>query len=168
MSRFTNGAVLPKPEIVEQRAYSLPDSGTDPARLTDCGESCLSAIVAEATGFQLSPGCIRAALSLPAEDGRTTGKMLTQFLLGIGIESWNLVQTPGDAWTTCAGLRHHGRYVAILGSWLEADALHWYLAYERSTSGVYVMDPWTAQYLWLTKTVFLERFRSETVVAKLW
>lgn len=168
MSRFTHGVVLPPPPVVSQKAALLPDGSIDPAALTDCGEACLSAALRVATSYTLSPGCIRQMLGEPRDNGRTLGHELSGALNALGVQAWELRENASFIWDALARSRHHGRYTAILGYWLAFPSLHWVLAYQRDSIGVWVMDPWNADLRYISEGAVRTAYANSAVVINLW
>lgn len=167
MTRFVPGAVLPVPAVVPQRQALLPDGTIDPAAETDCGEACLASVLEAASGFALSPGCIRQALGIGEVNGRTVANQVAAFLIGMGVEAFQRHDDAALAWNNLGELRHHGKYQVLLGYWLEFPALHWVLAYERTSNAVRVMDPWHAVHTTLLQPFFRDRYAGDRVVAQL-
>lgn len=167
MQRFSKGAILPVPPVVKQRDALNPDGSVDTAATTDCGEACLSSILEVATSFHVSPGCIRESLGLPMYDGRTTAVELVSFLNAMGVESWRVREASPGAWDLLAALRHSGRFVVVLGRWETFDALHWVVAYQRTSQTVWYMDPWSGTHAELGRVHFDGRFEGDMVIAKL-
>lgn len=167
MSRFTAGVVLPVPPIVAQRSALLPDGQVDPANTTDCGEACVASVLEVASGYRISPGCVRQALGEPRDNGRTVASELSRLLTGLGVPSWIYAEGAADSWEHCAKLRHYGFYRIVLGYWLTFPALHWVLAYERTSRSLRVMDPWGGEERSISEADFQTHYASAMVVAQL-
>lgn len=150
------GGVVPQPPAIGQNIAQLPDGTIDPFHANDCGETCAASILKAATSYCLSPGCIRQALSVNADDGLTSASSLALFLEAMGLAAQTSFLEVDQAWAQLQRLRHHGRYAIILGRWIGPSWLHWYLAYEGAPTDVHVMDPWSAS----TVLLSLERFRA--------
>lgn len=166
--KYAPGSPLPAPPIVGQNVALLPDGTVDPDHKTDCGESCVSSVVWASTEYSISPGCIRQAMNPTGPDGLTTGQMLARFLNGVGVRATRDVLYHGEIWKHLAELRNHGKYQIMLGNWLDPVLLHWVVAYERSSTGVWVMEPWSA-----TRREYQQQFvnassAGEVVTCYLW
>lgn len=138
--------VLKVPPVVSQRGALLPDGSVDPAGETDCGEACMSSGVDGINGLYISPGCIRQALGKSSASGNSTAANLSWYAGRIGRVSSQQSWGSGVQWEGLSKLRHHGRYVLILGTWVLPGYEHWVLAYERKAASVLVMDPWSGAY----------------------
>lgn len=168
MSRWTPQTYLPVPPVVGQRIALLPDGSIDPAALTDCGESCVSSVLQLATSYSIAPGCIRSAIGLPWDNGRSTTDELASFLTSMGVRSWVYASDANGAWAHLAHGRHYGYMRIILGRWIDTGHLHYMVAYERSSSVIECMDPWIGDYRSISVEAFLTRYQGEQVVANLW
>lgn len=143
--------VLDVPPIISQNEAVLPDGTIDPAHATDCGEACISSALASFRRLHLGPGCIRQALGLPADNGRTTSQEIARFATSLGLKAQMRTDQGADLWTSLSILRHHGRMLFCLVHFEGSGPLHWMLAYERGAEKVRLMDPWTGSYVELTK-----------------
>jgi len=133
--------LLPVPPVVAQLLTKLPDGNLDPARATDCGESCFASALAAIAGVWLSPGCIRGALGLPSGDGSSNAGELSDLWQRLGGSAYETTLTGDALWGELWRLRHHGRYALLLGDWITVGVLHWVLAYQRGASTLELMDP---------------------------
>lgn len=145
------------PPLVSQNIATLPDGAVDPEHANDCGESCLSSATGGLLGLFLAPGCIRMAVSSP--QGYTTAEQLSWFLgrLRIG----GAILQPDFA--QFQELRHYGRYLIALGTWIQPTFEHWMLAYEGTGDAVLFMDPWTGLYSKRTKEIFDTQYSLQAV-----
>lgn len=168
MSRFSRGQILPVPPIISQLHAVEPGGIIDPASTTDCGESCCASVISVATSFTVEPGCIREAMNLPRTNGSTTAADIARLLGAMAGKTTIYDGGAKMAWSVLGTLRRHGCYTLILGNWLSVDALHWYLAFARSSDRVECMDPWTATYVDVSREEFNAAFSGQLVVCDLW
>lgn len=166
--RYSPGTTLPAPPIVGQNVTLLPDGTVDPDHATDCGESCVAAVLLAHSGFEITPGCVRQAIAPGSTTGLTTGGMLARFLNGVGVRAIREYVYTADIWEHLADLRHHGKYVILLGNWLDPLLLHWVVAYQRTSTGVWVMEPWTGTRREYGRQFIIASFNGESVTCNLW
>lgn len=164
--RFTPGAVLPVPPVVSQLHALGPDGVPDEAAASDCGEACVASVLTVHTSYLLAPGCVRQALGKPRVSGLTTAGDLSGVLRGFGVDSWIRTE-PAHVWDDMARLRHFGRYVLVLGHWLQPSLLHWMLAYERDRDDLLCMDPWRANLIRMSAMEYETQDSGTSVVARL-
>lgn len=168
MTRFERGQVLPVPVPVAQRLARLPDGALDPDADSDCGEACVASVLSAATGFLLSPGCVRDALALRSGTGVTTARQLTTFLSAMGVATTAVDVSLDGGLRILHRLRHYGRYAIVLGDWVAEGVGHWVLAYEKTPVGFWVMDPWSGAHVLYTDEVFISRFAGIMAVSRIW
>lgn len=168
MMRWANGTPLTPPPIVGQNIAVDPDGTIDPDAATDCGESCVSSVLQVATSYSIPPGCIREAMHGPRGLGLTSADDLTRFLQQMAVSSYRSALSADEYWDALSRLRHYGQYRVILGNWVSDELLHWVVAYERSSTGVWVMDPWTATHVNYSREYVMSRQAQQFVVADLW
>lgn len=157
---------LPRPPVVAQNRYVLPDGNPDPQHANDCGESCVASVILATTGLQFSPGCLRQALGGANRSGLTTANDLRKLCEGCSLHGETLFMDMDELWTRLHQLRRAGHYMLILGYWLSFAEMHWYLAYEGDSQLVWVMDPWTALYTPLAESTVRMRANGCAVVVR--
>lgn len=136
---------LPTPPVVSQLQARLPDGQVDPARATDCGWACLSSALCGVKGIDLAPGCLREAAGLSEWNGTSTAAQIVSIGQRLGLDASAAIFGTDRLWRQLRRLRRHGRYVMLLGGWIDPTIGHWVLAYERDATSVEVMGPYSAE-----------------------
>lgn len=131
-----------RPVVVSQLRYPLPDGSPDPQAAQDCGESCVSSILATASGIALAPGALREALGGPNRAGQTTASDLEWLLSRLGV---GCTQGAGLEMTKLRSKVGAGYWVIALGYYQGPNELHWVIAYDYGSMRVWYMDPWVGR-----------------------
>ena len=155
--------IFPIPPIVAQRSTVGPTGEVDSAGSTDCGEACLSSAILAVRGIRIAPGCLRQALSLPPDNGSTTGAQLAVLWEGVGRKAAVRDLGVDILAGRDATLRRAEKYAVILGTWILPDLQHWMLAYHRQRGTWRVMDPWRGALVELSPGDFRDNY-SGTIV----
>lgn len=136
---------LPEPPVVSQLQALLPDGNVDPARATDCGWACLSSALAGISGIDLAPGCLREAAGLSEWNGTSTANQVLGVARRLGVNAEAATFGSPTLWRQLRRLRNHGRYMMLLGGWIDPTIGHWVLAYSRDSEAVEVMGPYSSR-----------------------
>jgi hypothetical protein len=145
------GGVLPLSSLPcwSQLRMVMPDGNPDPFQTSDCGETCVSMVVACVHGVAVSSGSIRATIHGVGGTGLTTGADLVRAFAAYHVQAATVdVQAP-SLQSAVASVLAVGRPCIILGIWpTPGGALHWLLV----TGAGKVMsynNPWSGGRSWL-------------------
>lgn len=131
-----------RPAIISQLLYLDPDGAPDPAATTDCGESCVSSILATDRQLRLSPGCIRQAWGKPASNGSSTAHDITWICGKLGLTS---SRNQGESRVELQSKVAAGWWAVALGEWIASGIEHWMLFYDFGPQNLWAMDPWNGK-----------------------
>jgi hypothetical protein len=143
----------------------LPDGVPDPEHFNDCGETCVSMVVAGVWGCPVEPGAIRQWLHGPSGTGLTSPSDLVAMLKHWSVRS-HVEQVSGiNAFKRVAAVVNGHRPVIMLGSWEGlGTALHWMIAVGNGNETLQYIDPWDGARDYITKANWLSLEDGQLVV----
>lgn len=148
-----------------QQDSIIPDGTEDVQRFNNCGETCVSMIVAGVWGTPIEPASIRQYLNGPGGSGLTDAWALVKALRYFSIKAH--VETPAaaDAFKTVVAAVGLQRCVIMLGKWPTPGlALHWMVAVADGADVIQYVNPWTGARSYLGKDDWLEYYGGQLVV----
>lgn len=135
------------PAWSQQTAY-LPDGTLDPAAYNDCGETCVSMIVASVHGVAVGPGSVRANNGGVGRGGLTTADDLVRMLGYYNVAAHVSSPAREDLPKILGALALIGQPAIVLGTWpTPGGALHWMISVSNGPKWGYV-NPWGGVRSW--------------------
>jgi hypothetical protein len=141
----------------------LPDGSPDPAQYNDCGETCVSMVVAAVHGTPIEAGSVRQAIGGSSRSGLTIGADLVAAFsyYNVAAASQDL---PGPiALSVIRALRLQANPTIVLGRWLNPSSLHWILVWDTAAGIVGYCDPWSGQRQTMASSTFLAKYAGTVV-----
>jgi Papain-like cysteine protease AvrRpt2 len=129
--------------VWKQLGGVLPDGRPDPEQYNDCGETCVTMVLAAVRGVSLEPGYIRQQLGGTGRSGLTTADDLVQALAINDVESRSNALCCRAAWAALVQAWGNALPVIALGHWLSPTGLHWMLLCGFNGAGFQFIDPWS-------------------------
>jgi hypothetical protein len=142
----------------------LPDGQPDPQQFNDCGETCVSMVVASVHGCPVNPGSVRAAVGGPLRSGLTTGDDLVKMLAYYNVSAH--LEVPGKAGVqgTLTGIAGAQRPAIVLGTWpTPGGALHWMVSTGVVERWSYI-NPWGGVHSFLEWDSMVALYAGQVVV----
>jgi hypothetical protein len=131
-----------RPIVLSQLTYPLPDGRPDPQNFNDCGESCVSSVLATSSGVMIDPGALRQALGGTDRSGITTAGNLQYLLSRLGVDASVASGVDRPELESKVGTGH---WVIALGYFQGPNELHWCVVYDYGRWRVWFMDPWVGR-----------------------
>lgn len=155
------------PAWSQLRMY-LPDGLLDPQSANDCGETCVSAVVAVVHGVEIGAGSIRVAIHGMGGSGLTTGADLIR-----GLAHYNVRAIANNVPTAMLRVELQriaasGRPALLLGTWpTPGNALHWLLVTGAEARLDYI-NPWSGIHSWLNWSDVQRFYAGQMVEVQAW
>ena len=131
-----------------QKTAYLPDGTLDPQAYNDCGETCVSMIVASVHGVAVGPGSVRANNGGVGRGGLTTADDLVRMLGYYNVAAHVASPAKEDLPKVLGALALSGQPAVVLGTWpTPGGTLHWMISVSNGPKWGY-MNPWGGVRSW--------------------
>lgn len=148
-----------------QRQAILPDGNLDPQAYNDCGETCVSMIVASVHGCPINPGSVRASIGGPSRGGLTSCLDLIQACAYYHLAAHCQSDLARLSWQNIMAVLASQRPVIMLGTWeTPGGALHWLIATHIENDAIHYINPWGGVRSYMTHVQFNQLYANSCVV----